>query len=78
MRDPNRIRPLIQRLENCWIGMPDMRLGQLLFNAAFMMPGRKGGDIFYVEDEKLIEAVEAFANNVSFQPVKEFIGDNPA
>jgi len=51
MRDPNRISGLAERLENAWSYFPDLRLGQLIVNAV-------GTDPFFIEDDKLIDAVE--------------------
>ena len=54
MRDPARIRPLLDRLAAIWESHPDLRLGQLL----------QGGfardyDLFYTEDDKLISTLES-------------------
>lgn len=48
---------MIERLMKCWLEQPELRLGQLLCNA-----GYSSGidDLFYIEDENLIEATERF------------------
>lgn len=58
MRDPARIRPIVERLVVAWSQVPDWRLGQLLSNAV-------GGDPFYVEDERLIRKIEEVVRDTS-------------
>lgn len=53
MRDPKRIRPLLDRLEKVWTEHLDLRLGQLIAAAA---PG--GTDVFYLECEELVSNIE--------------------
>jgi uncharacterized protein YihD (DUF1040 family) len=53
MRDPTRIPRILARLQAVWEKHPDMRLGQLIVNAA-------GVDPFYIEDEKLAYMIEEF------------------
>lgn len=50
MRDPKRIRPLLERLALVWLAYPDLRLGQIVGNAF--------NDAYHVEDEALIGAIE--------------------
>lgn len=58
MRDPKRIKRIIEKLEYIWSREPDSRLCQLVYNTAY----RTGdvctdtNDIFYVEDN-VFEAV---------------------
>jgi len=52
MRDPKRINKICDLLREVWSKYPDWRLGQLLFNATQQY------DIFFVEDEKMIEALK--------------------
>lgn len=54
MRNPERIRPLCDRLADAWIKLPDLRLGQLLVDSL------SGKDPFYIEDEDLIRMIERF------------------
>jgi uncharacterized protein YihD (DUF1040 family) len=53
MRDVNRIDGVLRELGWHWKRFPDLRLGQLLHDAA-------GPDIFNIEDEALMEKVRAF------------------
>ena len=54
MRNPERIRPLCERLADAWKKLPDLRLGQLLVDSL------GGKDPFYIEDEDLIRMLERF------------------
>ena len=71
MRDPKRIKPLLKLLERAWRAEPDMRLGQLVWNAAFAL---RHSNFFYVEDEALVAEIIAqckdralFINRMSYQ-----------
>lgn len=53
MRDPNRIKPFLEKFEELWNLSPDKRFGQLVY---CLLP--KDNDGFYIEDdvfEKLID-----------------------
>lgn len=52
MRDPERIPVILGRLRKVWEKNPNLRLGQLITNVF--------GDAYYIEDEKLVEALESF------------------
>ena len=54
MRDPARIRPLLDRLALLWETHPDLRLGQLI-QGGFA----RDHDLFYTEDEQLISTLES-------------------
>ena len=60
MRDPKRIPKILKRLEKAWLKHPDLRLGQILV----AVKGLIFGDIFYVEDEKLIDDIEFLLQKV--------------
>ena len=56
MRDPNRLQPLYNEIcrihkENC----PDWRFGQFIINIL-----SENGDVFYVEDDEIIEKIESY------------------
>ncbi len=55
MRDPKRIVKVLKEIEGFWVRHPDMRLGQIISNAAFEAKGDP--DPFYVEDEALVKAL---------------------
>jgi uncharacterized protein YihD (DUF1040 family) len=54
MRDPARIPDMLRRLEKVWSQNPDFRLGQLMANVTEER-------IFFIEDEELMEGLEANA-----------------
>ncbi len=56
-RDPQRIPVLLDLIRAEWEREPDLRLGQLLLTAVHVARGRppKVRDVFYVEDDRLIE-----------------------
>ena len=60
MRDPARIPFILRDLGKLWAETPDLRLGQLIVNAV-------GRDPFYIEDEKLVKAIETFVSQ--YRPV---------
>lgn len=51
MRDPNRIDRMIEILRKYWKNNPDLRLGQIIFNANYHV--NHNSDCFYIEDDKL-------------------------
>jgi len=57
MRDPKRIRPALERLRSYWLSHPDLRLGQIIVNAASEVHKGISSDAFYIEDDQLIQAV---------------------
>lgn len=59
MRDPERITQILYLLGDIWNEAPDLRLGQIIFNA-----GIPRVDIFYVEDDEVIKKLQAFRNNL--------------
>ena len=59
MRDPNRIYPTCNALASLWSEVPDLRLGQLLYNFQAHMASQ-GKDIFYLEEAELIGYLKAY------------------
>ena len=67
MRDPRRIRRILGELAALWSSSPDLRLGQLILNAAKVehfkgrsnndMLAEQNQDIYNVEDEELIRRI---------------------
>ena len=62
-RKRGRISPVIRKLEEVWREHPDLRLGQLLIDCA----GDK--DLFNLEDDELMEAMERFGDENDFERV---------
>lgn len=63
--DPERIPKILEALGAYWKRHPELRLGQIVSNMTEKTPryttAREdlGGDIFYVHDEALLEALKA-------------------
>lgn len=55
MRDPNRIPMILTEIEKVWKRNPDLRLGQIISNSTVLALTT---DIFYMEDEELIENIK--------------------
>ena len=56
MRDPNRIQPFLEKIEEFWMKNPDFRFGQLIVwitRTNEIMP-----KFFYMEDEIVLEKLE--------------------
>ncbi len=60
MRDPKRIKPVLEALETYWNKNPDLRLGQIIVNMTRAL-GRH--DPFFVEDDKMLKAIQYFTEN---------------
>ena len=58
VRDPARIKPILEYLEDEWSKNPDLRLGQLFIN---LIRSRSDVDsmdeIFFIEDEELFPEI---------------------
>ena len=54
MRDPNRIKSIIEEIEEYWVQHPELRLGQIIANCIRAYDGRLNCDPFYIEDEALM------------------------
>lgn len=62
MRDPARINPTLSAIAEIWERHPDLRLGQLLSAAAdYARNGRRGPDLFQMEDGELLRGLEILA-----------------
>ena len=57
MRDPERIDKTLEELGKIWKKYPDLRLGQLILNAA------KDPALYYLEDKQLIEILKETYDN---------------
>ena len=54
-------RAIVERLYAAWLLVPELRLGQLIVNATRNLT-QFPGDVFYIEDETLADAVNAHAS----------------
>ena len=57
MRNRNRIDMILKELSEIWYEMPDLRLCQILSNAA-KLENWKQKDLFYLEDDKLLSGLK--------------------
>ena len=71
MRDPNRIYKFCTRLANAWLCVPDWRFGQLISNALGEYTYQTKKDIFFTEDEDMIEFIETYLEKHSPYSTKE-------
>lgn len=62
MRDPNRIPEILDMIKQLWLRCPDQRFWQFLSNLGGDVIGKLGfkvHDMWYVEDEDTVKAIEA-------------------
>ena len=55
MRDPDRIQRFCNELAVLWSNVPDWRFGQLLSNVLGDWQGKNHRDIFFPEDDEMIQ-----------------------
>ena len=60
MRDPKRIKPLLEKLENIWTKNPDFRLGQLIM--VITKTGEHNPKLFNMEEEEFERKIEELEN----------------
>lgn len=58
MRDEKRIQPFLKKFEEVWKQNPDLRFGQLV--DILQGDNHPESELFYLEDEKFLEALERF------------------
>lgn len=63
MRDPNRIDEFCNELARLWHKVPDWRLGQLMDNVLGSYVGDTGRDIFFVEDDEMLDYFKKYFKN---------------
>lgn len=64
-RDAARIGPFCDRLAKAWEKLPDWRFGQLMVNLMRDYEAEHGRDIFYLEEDKMIQEIEAYCERFS-------------
>ncbi len=57
-RNPKRIRPMLEKLEEAWNLYPDMRLGQLIA----VCVGRDS--VCGIEDDKMLERIQGYIDKM--------------
>ncbi|RZL44131.1 MAG: hypothetical protein EOP00_21185 [Pedobacter sp.] len=58
MREIERIKPIIGKLEKLWLENPDLRLGQLIMGITRTRETNPG--LFYMEEDEFLEKLEEF------------------
>ena len=59
MRNPNRIKPFLEKIQGYWELNPDLRFGQIIS----ILSDKIGRDIFYVEENEWLNAIQKFIDN---------------
>ncbi|MCL9771214.1 DUF1040 family protein [Flavobacterium sp. HXWNR69] len=62
MRDIERIKPLIERLEKLWLKNPDFRLGQLIMGIT--RTGETNPKLFNMEDDEFLKKLNDLENQI--------------
>lgn len=57
MRDENRIQPFCEEFAELWSKYPDLRFGQIMSNIARYCQMELRKDMFYMEEEELMEII---------------------
>ena len=61
MRDPNRIKPFLDRFARVWMANPDLRFGQICEIICCVDAQREGvPQLFYIEDDRFIKELEKY------------------
>ena len=74
MRDPARIPEMIEVLQTLWEKHPDLRLGQLIVNAASMIEGHNPippTPLFQIEDDSILDGLLRFNEKPPSLPPRE-------
>ncbi len=59
MRDKNRIKPFLNKLEELWVNKPDLRFGQIVY---LLQNEMYTDDIFYPEENEWEKAIDRLIN----------------
>ena len=59
-RDAGRIQLFCDRLARAWEKLPDWRFGQLMINLMREYEAEHGRDIFFLEEDEMMEIIEAY------------------
>lgn len=60
VRDWNSMKKVLDHILGVWVKHPDLRLGQLLYNATAVGEHHTFQDTFSIEDDKLIQLIQDF------------------
>ena len=64
-RDIRRIQPFCDRLAKAWERVPDLRFSQLMVNLMHRYEAEHGHDIFYLEENAMIEIIDEYTLRIS-------------
>ena len=68
MRNPKRIQPILKIISEVWEQVPDLRLGQIISNAAILSDKPSNNlDFFYFEDEDLYSGLYQMKDKTKFE-----------
>jgi len=70
MRDPGRMGRIMSIILRIWMSMPQMRLGQLLYNALGEIRPPELTDVFSVEDNMIEEGLRRYAKRAGI-PIED-------
>ena len=60
MRDPKQTDKIFNLIKTIRATYPDLRTGQIIVNAVTTSPSTKGRDLFYLEDQEIIDALKDY------------------
>lgn len=58
MRDVDRIKPFLAKIEEYWLKNQDLRFGQIVMN--IIQPEISNSQVYYIEDEAFLEKLKDF------------------
>lgn len=64
-REIKRIHPFCDRLAAAWTKLPDWRFGQLMVNLLRDYEAEHGRDFFFLEEDDMIQIIEAYCERHS-------------
>jgi hypothetical protein len=67
MRNPDRIKPFLEKIEKVWLAVPDWRFGQLMCNVL----NTSERDPFYLEEEECLRLFAKMFDDVFFKEKEE-------
>lgn len=59
MRDVNRIKPFLSKIEEYWLKNQDLRFGQIVMN--IIQSETSNSQIYYIEDDNFFRKIKRFS-----------------
>ncbi|AQX85174.1 hypothetical protein I6H88_19940 [Elizabethkingia bruuniana] len=69
MRKPDRIKIVLEQIEQLWMSNPDFRFGQLIMVIA--QTGEHNPKLFHMEEDELLEKIKVLQNQLENIKTKE-------